>query len=793
MNYSDAERVAAYLEKLDLEPAFKNETDSPAKALASADLIVFVTCGVRQSAEDRACGQIYNLKKKYPNKKIILTGCLAHRKDVQEKLEDKVGLFCKIDEFPRKIGKFVESIRHNVSGANKKTKILNTRYKMPDTKNKLCNNYLKITPNYTSSYTMYVPIMTGCNNFCTYCVVPYARGREYSRPAEDILKEVQNLVRRDCKEIILLGQNVNSYKSEFQISNFKFQKTPNARHQIPSAKRHAIGFADLLKMINAIPGDFWISFLTSNPKDMSDELVETIAKSKKVCEYISLAVQSGDNKILKKMNRNYTVGHYKKLIKKIRAAYKKYKPEITPAISTDIIVGFPGETRKQFENTAKLLREIKFDMVYISQYSPRPETAALKMKDNISKQEKKRREKVLTKILEETALARNKKYIGKTVEVLVDKIIPPSFTKGKLKGDFKYLGHARTHKKVMFYSNEKSLVGKFIKVKIAKAKTFGLEGEVIKPNKILVVLGPTSSGKSDIAIKLAKKFNGEIISADSRQVYRGLDLGTGKIEPDLSGEVPSVVERSDIYKTYISSNISHYMIDIVSPCTDYNVAKFKKQTEKIIENILKRGKLPIICGGTGFWIQAIVDNINFPEVKPDWKLRKRLEKHSTEKLFKMLKKIDPSRARTIDKRNKVRLIRAIEITKTLGKVPKRNYGAGIRDYEFLQVGIDMLRNKLYKNIEKRVNTRFKQGMVREVEKLHEQGLSWKKIQSFGLAYYWIPLYLQNKISKRELVDKVAQAEKKYAKRQMTWFRRDEKIKWLKNYKEIEGEVKKFLS
>jgi tRNA dimethylallyltransferase len=313
--------------------------------------------------------------------------------------------------------------------------------------------------------------------------------------------------------------------------------------------------------------------------------------------------------------------------------------------------------------------------------------------------------------------------------------------------------------------------------------------------KILIILGPTSSGKSDIAIKLAKKFNGEIISADSRQVYRGMNVGTGKVERDQrSREIPSIVEGSRIHNIYFSKGIPHYMIDIVSPRADYNVAKFKKQAEKIISDILRRGKLPIICGGTGFWISAIVDDINFPKVKPDWKLRKKLKKHSAEKLFKILQKLDFERAETIDSKNKVRLIRAIEICKAIKKVPLINTRYQIPDtrYEILQIGLKLPREQLCKKIEKRVKARFRQGMITEVKKLHGQGLSWKKIKSFGLAYFWIPLYLQNKLSKKELIEKVTNAEKNYAKRQMTWFCRDSRIKWLKSYPQIEKSTRNFL-
>ena len=244
---------------------------------------------------------------------------------------------------------------------------------------------------------------------------------------------------------------------------------------------------------------------------------------------------------------------------------------------------------------------------------------------------------------------------------------------------------------------------------------------------------------------------------------------------------------------FISENIPHYLIDIVSPKTKYNVSKFKKDSEKIIEDILKRGKLPIICGGTGFWIKAIVDNVNFPEVKPDKKLRKRLEKKSAEKLFETLEKLDPERAKNIDKFNKVRLIRAIEICKAIGKVPQFiEHETWNMKHDFLQIGIEIEKEKLHENIKKRLEKRFKQGMIKEVENLRKSGLSFPKIQSFGLGYFWIPLYLQNKLSKKELFEKVYQAEKDYAKRQMTWFKKDEKIKWIGNYKEIEKMFRSFL-
>lgn len=318
----------------------------------------------------------------------------------------------------------------------------------------------------------------------------------------------------------------------------------------------------------------------------------------------------------------------------------------------------------------------------------------------------------------------------------------------------------------------------------------------MKNNKIIVILGPTASGKSSTAIGLAKKFDGEVISADSRQIYRGMDIGTGKIAKDYSDKSESSSLLATSYKlqaNFISEGIPHYMIDIINPKTDFSVAKFKKRTERHIKDILKRGKLPIICGGTGFWIQAVVDDVIYPDVKPDWEQRKKLENYSLEKLLEKLKKLDPQRAQTVDTKNKVRLIRAIEICHTLGKVPISKYKIPNTKYQFLQIGIKREKEILHKRIELNVKKRFKDGMISEVENLKKSGLSWKKIESFGLSYKLIPQYLKGEIpSEEELIEKIYLAEKNYAKRQMTWFKKDARIKWLTDYKEIEEEVREYL-
>ncbi len=282
----------------------------------------------------------------------------------------------------------------------------------------------------------------------------------------------------------------------------------------------------------------------------------------------------------------------------------------------------------------------------------------------------------------------------------------------------------------------------------------------MKP-KVLVILGPTASGKSALAVKLAKKFNGEIISADSRQVYRGLDIGSGKI---TAAEMKGV---------------AHHLLDVADPKQQFSVARYQKLANQKIKEILKRDKLPIICGGTGFYIQAIVDGTIFPEVAPNKKLRTELVKKSPAELFKILEELDSDRAKSIDAKNPHRLIRAIEIATALGKTPK--LATTNSPYDFIQIGLNPEPEILKKKIKLRLAKRLKQGLIEEVKNLHEKDkISWARLESFGLEYKFAALYLQGKLSKKEMVEKLNTEIWHYAKRQLTWFKRDKRIHWIKN-------------
>ena len=293
--------------------------------------------------------------------------------------------------------------------------------------------------------------------------------------------------------------------------------------------------------------------------------------------------------------------------------------------------------------------------------------------------------------------------------------------------------------------------------------------------KLIVVLGPTASGKSGLAVKIAKRFNGEVISADSRQVYKRMDIGTGKITKKEMRGIP------------------HHLLDVASPKKIFTVTQYRKLAIRAIDKILKIGKLPILCGGTGFYIQAVVDGLVIPKVPPDWKLRKKLEKKSVEELYKILKKLDPKRASTIDKKNPRRLIRAIEIVKKTGK-PIPALKISPLPYPVLMLGVKKSSAELKKLIEKRLVKRLKQGMISEVKKLHNSGVSWKRLDDLGLEYRWLSRYLRTPdVRKLETIGLLQKDIEHFAKRQMTWFKRDKRIRWVKNYQQAEKLVKKFIN
>ena len=293
--------------------------------------------------------------------------------------------------------------------------------------------------------------------------------------------------------------------------------------------------------------------------------------------------------------------------------------------------------------------------------------------------------------------------------------------------------------------------------------------------KVIAVVGPTASGKSGLGIFLAKKFGGEIISADSRQVYRGMDIGTGKVSK----------KEQRLAK--------HHLLDVANPKKVFTVSDFKKLGQKAIDDIVSHHKVPFVVGGTGFYVDALIYNIAVPEVPPNKKLRAELAKQPAEQLYKRLKKLDPVRARNIDSKNKRRLIRALEIIKATGKpVPKTANGYSLMASRYNVLWLGIRPKDLSRKIKKRLDIRLKQGMIKEVKDLLKKWISKKRLHDFGLEYRWVSQYLTRKIGYKEMKEGLLRDIIKYSKRQMTWFKTNKKIHWVKSSKEAEKLTRDFV-
>lgn len=426
MNEHDSEKISWILEKMGYIP-----TDD----IEDSDLIIYNTCLVRENAELKVYGKLgalKELKRRKPETILGICGCMMQRKEIRDVILKKY--------------RHVDLI-FGTNNINKLPELINTYYQTGSTVVDIVDDIHHIDENIGANrkftYKAFVNIMYGCNNFCTYCIVPYTRGREKSREPEHIIDEIEKLANNGCKEVTLLGQNVNSYGKTLDRS---------------------YNFANLLRDVNKISGIERIRFMTSHPKDLSDELICAMAECENVCEHLHLPVQSGSNRILKAMNRNYTKEDYLTLVDKIRRAI----PNI--ALTTDIIVGFPGETEDDAKETLDLVQKAKYDSAFTFLYSVREGTKAAEMKEQIPDNIKHERFQKLLDTLYPIFYDNNLKYKDKIVEVLVEEVS---------KTDESILtGRTRTNKLIHFKGNN-DLVGNFVKVKVTNPKTFTLEGELI--------------------------------------------------------------------------------------------------------------------------------------------------------------------------------------------------------------------------------------------------------------------------------------------------------------------------
>lgn len=428
MNKSDTERMLGMLSHFDYE-----ETKEPEKA----DLLMVNTCSIRQLSEDKAFSQLGvwgKWKQEGKNIKIGICGCVAQQK------ANKVFSRAPYVDFVLGTHK-IYSLPEVVKKINNGERVCECEETNQPTKNE--EGY---PINRVKSTNAWINITEGCNNFCTYCIVPYTRGRERSRLPETIIKEAQDALNAGFKEITLLGQNVDSYGKDFKDKNYRL--------------------ANLLKDLNKLEGTFRIRFVTSYPTDITDELIETAVKLDKVCEYFHIPMQSGSSTVLKAMNRRYTRETYAKIVEKVR----KMVPDVT--ITSDFIAGFPGETEEQFEETLTAIDEFELDYCNVASYSPREKTVAAKWVDKfIPEDVKDERFQRLNKKVQENCLKSNLKYVGREMEVLVE-----SFYEHK--GKKINTGKTRNFKTVHI-ACDKDLTGEFVNVKITGAKTWYLQGEII--------------------------------------------------------------------------------------------------------------------------------------------------------------------------------------------------------------------------------------------------------------------------------------------------------------------------
>ncbi|MCM8810298.1 MAG: tRNA (N6-isopentenyl adenosine(37)-C2)-methylthiotransferase MiaB [Candidatus Omnitrophica bacterium] len=417
MNFYDSERLRVFLEK---------EGFCEVNSLDEADYIIVNTCSVRKHAENRAISFLSSIKNSKNNKKFCLVGCIPELyKDEIFKKYDFIDIICG----PNSYKKFVESLKIYKEG---KMVILE------EDKDFFTDFILPLKDRKTSCF---ITITKGCENFCSYCVVPYTRGKLVSKPVRIIIEEVKKVIEQGVKEIILIGQNVNEYGKDIGEN-----------------------FVDLLYKVHNIEGINRIGFLTSHPKDIQDELIECFVNLSKLYKHLHLPVQSGSNKILKLMNRNYTVEKYIEIVEKARSKVKDI------SITSDIIVGFPYEKEEDFQETYNLIEKIQFDELYIFKYSPRPKTTANRFPDNVPQKDKERRHSLILNLQDKISLFKNKEMEGKIEDVFIKE-------KSYKKKSF-YIGRTTNNKPVLI-NLEKDLLGEIIKVKIKEGLRHYLIGETL--------------------------------------------------------------------------------------------------------------------------------------------------------------------------------------------------------------------------------------------------------------------------------------------------------------------------
>ena len=435
LNENDSEKLFVMLEKMGY---IRTENQ------LEADLALFNTCCVRENAEDKLFGKLGELKRLKEEKGIIIAigGCMMQEKHITDKIKQSYP-FVDIIFGTHTLHKFPEDLYHVLENKERLEDVIDVEGKIYE------GLPIKRNDNIKASVT----IMNGCNNFCTYCIVPYVRGRERSRMPKDIIEEVRDLARKGYKEITLLGQNVNSYLRVEREKNIPFEQYEGVN-----------SFATLLEAINKVDGIERIRFVSPHPKDFTDDVIDAIASSDKVCKLIHLPLQSGNTNVLKSMNRKYTKEQYLELVEKMKSKIQNL------TLSTDIIVGFPGETDEEFEDTLDVVKKVKFEQVYMFIYSRRVGTPGDKMENQIPEEIKHKRFDRLKALVESQIAENNQKYVGTIQKVLVE---------GESKNNKELLTGRTDSNKVIIFEGNKELIGKMIELEIVSEHMWYLKGNIV--------------------------------------------------------------------------------------------------------------------------------------------------------------------------------------------------------------------------------------------------------------------------------------------------------------------------
>jgi tRNA-2-methylthio-N6-dimethylallyladenosine synthase len=481
MNRSDSEEMAGRLLRAGC---------APAGSMESADLLVINTCAIREAAEQKVIGRqghIARLKQSNPALRVVMTGCSVREPDRAglHKRYPAVDVFLRPDEEPELVDRLGLASAQGAVGLASNTaattlvgrSIVGAADHLASARSTAIEAGLVARDSVVSAW---LPIIYGCDKTCTYCIVPFSRGPERSRPFDDIVAEARALASAGYREVTLLGQNVNSYghdlPAEPRFAHIATERWAGRRLDLGSRPDLAelIRAIDAIRTTDGVPAIPRLRFMTSHPWDLSDRLIAAMAQCSSVCEHLHLPVQSGDDAVLRRMGRQYTVDHYLERLDAIRRAV----PEI--AVSTDVIVGFCGETEAQFESTLRLLETVRYDQVFAAAYSPRPGTPATKLPDDVAPDVKRRRLNTLLELQERIGQARNDTWIDRRVEVLVDGIVPARSHEhdgGGEHGPFRVSGRTRHHK-LVHLDGDPALVGRLVDVRIEHAGPYALRGSL---------------------------------------------------------------------------------------------------------------------------------------------------------------------------------------------------------------------------------------------------------------------------------------------------------------------------